>query len=88
MTPVTGMPQSNFPGSGDHPLLPQVEVITPLSPLQVKVSMDPPIVTGGVLVMVTPAACSRRCGTHNCKYDKETSICMFYDYKIAAKYNQ
>ncbi len=56
MIPVTGVPQSKVPGSGDHPLLPQVEVITSLSPLQVKVSMDPPIVTGGVLVMVTPAA--------------------------------
>ncbi len=56
MIPVTGVPQSKVPGSGDHPLLPQVEVLTSLSPLQVKVSMDPPIVTGGVLVMVTPAA--------------------------------
>ncbi len=54
--PVTGLLQSKVPGSGDHPLLPQVEVITSLSPLQVKVSMDPPIVTGGVLVIVTPAA--------------------------------
>ncbi len=54
--PVTGLLQSKVPGSGDHPLLPQVEVLTSLSPLQVKVSMDPPIVTGGVLVMVTPAA--------------------------------
>ncbi len=50
---VTGL-QSKVPGSGDHPLLPQVEVLTSLSPLQVKVSMDPPIVTGGVLVIVTP----------------------------------
>ena len=56
MIPVTGVPQSKVPGSGDHPLLPQVEVITSLGPPQVKVSMDPPIVTGGVLVMVTPAA--------------------------------
>ncbi len=57
MIPVTGLLQSKVPGSGDHPLriLPQVEV-TSLSPLQVKVSMDPPIVTGGALVMVTPAA--------------------------------
>ena len=55
MIPV-GLPQLKVPGSGDHPLLPQVEVLTSLSPLQVKVSMDPPIVTGGVLVMVTPAA--------------------------------
>ncbi len=55
--PVTGLPQSKVPGSGDHPLLPQVEVITSLSPLQAKVSMDPPpIVTGGVLVIVTPVA--------------------------------
>ncbi len=54
--PVTGVSQSKVPGSGDHPLLPQVEVLTSLSSLQVKVSMDPPIVTGGVLVMVTPAA--------------------------------
>ncbi len=54
--PVTGLLQSKVPGSGDHPLLPQVEVLTSLSPLQVKVSMDPPIVTGGVLVMITPAA--------------------------------
>ncbi len=54
MIPVTGMPQLKVPGSGDHPLLPQVEVITSLSPLQVRVSMDPPIVTGGVLVMITP----------------------------------
>ncbi len=54
--PVSGLLQSKVPGSGDHPLLPQVEVLTSLSPLQVKVSMDPPIVTGGVLVMVTPAA--------------------------------
>ena len=53
---VTGLLQSKVPGSGDHPLLPQVEVITSLSPLQVKVSMDPPIVTGGVLVIVTSAA--------------------------------
>ena len=53
--PVTGLLQSKVPGSGDHPLLPQVEVITSLS-LQVKVSMDPPIVTGGVLVIVTSAA--------------------------------
>ncbi len=51
-----GLLQSKVPGSGDHPLLPQVEVIISLSPLQVKVSMDPPIVTGGVLVMITPAA--------------------------------
>ncbi len=58
MIPVTGcgMPQSKVPGSGDHPLLPQVEILTSLSPLQVKVSMDPLIVTGGVFVMVTPAA--------------------------------
>ncbi len=56
MIPVTGLPQSTVPGSGDHPLLPQVEVLTSLSPLQVKVSMDPPLVTGGVLVIVTPAA--------------------------------
>ncbi len=56
MIPVIGLLQSKVPGSGDHPLLPQVEVLTSLSPLQVKVSMDPPIVTGGVLVMVTPAA--------------------------------
>ncbi len=54
--PVTGLVQSKVPGSGDHPLPPQVEVLTSLSPLQVKVSMDPPIVTVGVLVMVTPAA--------------------------------
>ena len=54
--PVTRLLQSNVPGSGDHPLLPQVEVLTSLSPPQVKVSMDPPIVTGGVLVMVTPVA--------------------------------
>ena len=54
--PVTGMPQSKVTGSGDHPLLPQVEVITSLSPLQAKVSIDPPIVTGGVLVIVTPVA--------------------------------
>ena len=47
---------SKVSGSGDHPLLPQVEVLTSLSPLHVKVSMDPPIVTGGVLVMVTIAA--------------------------------
>ncbi len=53
MIPVTGMSQSKVPGSGDHPLLPQVEVLTSLSPLQVKVSMDPPIVTGGVLVIIT-----------------------------------
>ncbi len=56
MIPVTGLLQSKVPGSGDHPLLPQVEVLTSLSPLQVKVSMDPPIVKGGVLVMITPAA--------------------------------
>ncbi len=56
MIPVTGMSQSKVPGSGDHPLLPQVEVLTSLSPLQVKVSMDPPIVTGGVLVIIIPAA--------------------------------
>ncbi len=56
MIPVIGLLQSKVPGSGDHPLLPQVEVLTSLSLLQVKVSMDPPIVTGGVLVMVTPAA--------------------------------
>ena len=56
MIPVTGLLQLKVPGSGDHPLLPQVEVLTSLSPLQVKVSMDPPIVTGGVLVMVTPTA--------------------------------
>ena len=55
MIPVTGLLQSKVPGSGDHPLLPQVEVITSLS-LQVKVSIDPPIVTGGVLVIVTSAA--------------------------------
>ncbi len=53
--PVTRLPQSKVPGSGDHPLLQQVEVLASLSPLQVKVSMDPPIVTGGVLVIVTPA---------------------------------
>ena len=53
MIPVTGL---LHPGSGNHPLLPQVEVLTSLSPLQVKVSMDPPIVTGGVLVIVTPVA--------------------------------
>ncbi len=53
---VPGLPQSKVPGSGDHPLLPHVEVLTSLSPLQVKVSMDPPIVTGGVSMMVTPAA--------------------------------
>ncbi len=56
MIPVTGLLQSTVPGSGDHPLMPQVEVLTSLSPLQVKESMDPPIVTGGVLMMVTPAA--------------------------------
>ena len=56
MIPVTEMLQSKVPGSGDHPLLSQVEVITSLSPLQVKVSMDPLIVTGGALVIVTPAA--------------------------------
>ncbi len=50
------MLQSKVSGSGDHPLLPQVEVLTSLSPLQVKVSMDPPIVTGGVLVISIPAA--------------------------------
>ncbi len=54
--PVPGLLQSNVPGSGDHPLLPQVEVFTSLSPLQVNVSMDPPIVTRGVLLMVTIAA--------------------------------
>ena len=56
MIPVTGVPQSKVPGSEDNPLVPQVKVLTSLSPLQVKVSMDPLIVTGGVLVMVTPAA--------------------------------
>ncbi len=56
MIPVIGLLQSKVPGSGDHPLLPQVEVLTSLSPLQVKVSMDLLIVTGGVLVIVTPAA--------------------------------
>ncbi len=56
MIPVTGMSQSKVPGSGDHPLLPQVEVLTSLSPLQVKVSMDPSIVTRGVLVMITLVA--------------------------------
>ena len=55
MVPVTGL-QSKVPGSGDHPLLPQVEVLTSLSLLQVKESMDPLIVTGDVLVMVTPVA--------------------------------
>ncbi len=53
---VPGLLQSKVPGSGDHPLLPHVEVLTSLSPMQVKVNMDPPIVTVGVLVMVTPAA--------------------------------
>ena len=53
---VIRLPQSKVPGSGDHPLLPQVEVLTSLSPLQVKVSTDLPIVTEGVLVMVTIAA--------------------------------
>ena len=53
---VIRLPQSKVPGSGDHPLLPQVEVLTSLSPVQVKVSMDPPIVTGGVLMIITPAA--------------------------------
>ena len=56
LIPVFGLLQSKVPGSGDHPLLPQVEVLTSLSLLQVKVSMDPPIVTGGVLVIVTPTA--------------------------------
>ncbi len=56
MIPVTVVPQSKVPGSGDHPLLPQVEVLTSLSPLQVKVSIDPPIATEGVLVIVTSAA--------------------------------
>ena len=56
MIPVTGLLQSKVSGSGDHPLLPQVEVLTSLSPLQVKVSMDPPIVTGGVLVISIPTA--------------------------------
>ncbi len=55
MIPVTGLLQY-VPGSGDHPLLPQVEVLTSLSPLQVNVSMDPPIVTGGVLVIIKSAA--------------------------------
>ncbi len=56
LIPVTGLLQSNVLGSGNHPLLPQVEALTSLSPLQVKVRLDPPIVTVGVLVMVTPVA--------------------------------
>ncbi len=53
MIPVIGLLQSKVPGSGDHPLLPQVEVLTSLSVLQVKVSMDPPI---ELVRMITPVA--------------------------------
>ena len=79
MIPVTGVPQSKVPGSGDHPLLPQVEVITSLGPPQVKVSMDPPIVTEGVLVMVTPAAVD----SVGHKTEKEYNIYMGYNYGMA-----
>ncbi len=53
MIPVIGLLQSKVPGSGDHPLTPQVEVLTSLSLLQVKVSMDPPI---ELVRMITPVA--------------------------------
>ncbi len=72
--PVIGLLQSKVPGSGDHPLLPQVEVLTSLSPRQVKVSMDPAIVTGGVLVMITPAAVDDV--QHTTVLRKRSTMCM------------
>ncbi len=84
MIPVIGLLQSKVPGLGDHPLLPQVEVLTSLSLLQVKVNMDPPIVTRGVLVMVTPAAVDGVGHTTALK----VYLIVVYDHEMAYSYPQ
>ena len=64
MIPITVVPQSKVPGSGDHPLLPQVEVLTSLSPLQVKVSGS--TISDRRCVGDGHTNSSKRCGAYHC----------------------